>query len=86
MFSPSSKRSNEPKRSNTVKTAQEVKEIIKFSKKCLKDEGYSNELISYLLSVYDLNAFINETVMTRLEIATHFLNHARKIDIASTNY
>ena len=69
-----------------MKTKQETKEIVSFSKKCLKDEGYSKELISYLLSTYDLDTFINETVMTRLEIATHFLNHARKIDIASTNY
>lgn len=62
------------------------KEITKFIKLCLKDEGYSKELISYLLSTYDLNTFINESSMNKLELANHFLNHARAIQLAGENY
>jgi hypothetical protein len=69
-----------------MKTDKEIKEITNFVKKCLKDEGYSKELIAFLFSTYDLKTFLNETVMNRLEIATHFLNHAREIHLASTNY
>lgn len=65
---------------------KDTKTIIKFTRQCLKEEGYSSELIAYLFSNYDLETFINETVMNKLEIATHFLSHAREIDLAATRY
>ena len=62
------------------KTQAEVNSILKFTKLCLKDEGYSKELIAYLLSIYDLSSFIGTHTGNKLEIATGFLNHARKIE------
>jgi len=62
------------------------KETIRFIKACLKDEGFSNELIAYLFSTYDIDSFLNETVMNKLETATHFLNHARHIYTQTSNY
>lgn len=63
-----------------------VKEYTKFAKLCLKDEGYSKELVTYLLSTYDLDCFINEGSLNKLEFATHLLGHARKIYDATFNY
>jgi hypothetical protein len=62
------------------KTQAEVNSILKFTKLCLKDEGYSKELIAYLLSTYDLASFIGTHTGNKLAIATGFLNHARKIE------
>ncbi len=62
------------------------KNIIKFIKLCLKDEGYSKELISYLLSEYDMDQFINDNNLNKLELANHFLGHARAINQASQTY
>ena len=54
---------------------------VKFIKACLKDMGYSKELIAYLLSTYDLDTYINEGFNgNHLELATHFLAHARHIE------
>jgi len=61
---------------------EEINLIVKFTKKCLKDEGYSKELIAFLFSIYDLNTFIGENVQNKLEIATGFLAHARQINNA----
>ena len=64
------------------KTQEETNAILKFTKLCLKDEGYSKELISYLLSVYDLDSFIGTHEGNKLEIASGFLRHAHQIDQA----
>jgi len=64
------------------RTQEEIDLIVKFTKKCLKDEGYSKELIAFLFSVYDLNTFIGESSFNKLEIATGFLTHARQINNA----
>jgi hypothetical protein len=63
-----------------------VKNTVSFIKSCLKSEGYSKELIAYLLSTYDLESFISSNSMNKLEIATGFLAHARHIDQAASNY
>ena len=57
---------------------------VKFIKACLKDMGYSKELIAYLLSTYDLDSFINTFSGNHLELATHFLGHARHISEGSS--
>ena len=57
---------------------------VKFIKACLKDMGYSKELIAYLLSTYDLDSFINTFSDNHLELATHFLGHARHISEGSS--
>ena len=64
------------------RTQEEINSIVKFTKKCLKDEDYSKELIAFLFSVYDLNIFIGESSFNKLEIASGFLAHARQIDQA----
>ena len=61
-----------------------TKEKITFAKYCLRDEGYSKELIAYLLSNYDLNSFAND--LNKLEFASHLLGHARAIQTAQDNY
>jgi hypothetical protein len=65
---------------------QDTKKTVLFIKNCLRDEGYSKELIAYLLSTYDLESFISSSSMSKLEIATHLLGHARHIDKATSNY
>jgi hypothetical protein len=65
---------------------QDNKPTISFIKSCLKSEGYSKELITYLLSTYDLNTWINENGKNKLELATGFLAHARHIQQAASNY
>ena len=65
---------------------KDTKEIIKFVKLCLKNDGYSKELINYLFSTYNLDQFINDTNLNKLEIASHFLGHARAINTACENY
>lgn len=62
------------------------KKTVLFIKNCLRDEGYSKELITYLLSTYDLDTWINENGKNKLEIASGFLAHARHIDQAASNY
>lgn len=62
------------------------KETIRFIKACLRKEGFSNQLIAYLLSTYDLDSFLNETAMDRLETAVHFISHARHIHTQTSNY
>jgi len=57
---------------------------VKFIKGCLKDMGYSKELIAYLLSTYDLDSFINNFSGNHLELASHFLGHARHIEEGSS--
>ena len=58
---------------------------VKFIKKCLREEGYSKELIAYLLSTYDLDTYINEgSIGNHLELAPHFLGHARHIQERSS--
>lgn len=64
----------------------DVKKTVLFTKNCLRDEGYSKELIAYLLSTYDLETWIKENGKNKLEIATGFLAHARQIDQAASNY
>lgn len=64
----------------------DVKKVVLFTKNCLRDEGYSKELIAYLLSTYDLECFITENTMNKLEIASHFLKHARVLHLAATDY
>ena len=59
---------------------------IKFIKLCLKDEGFSKELIAYVLSEYDLTEYLKTSTANRLELATHFLGHARAINQASQTY
>ena len=63
-----------------------VKNTVSFIKLCLRDEGYSKELIAYLLSSYDLESFISTTNKNKLELASHFLGHARAIDVATNTY
>ena len=65
---------------------KDTKEITKFIKLCLKDEKYSKELINYLFSLYDLDQFINDSSMNKLELANAFLSHARAIQLAGENY
>jgi hypothetical protein len=65
---------------------QDIKKVVLFIKNCLRDEGYSKELITYLLSTYDLNTWINENGKNKLEIASGFLAHARHIHQAASNY
>jgi hypothetical protein len=64
----------------------DVKKTVLFTKNCLRDEGYSKELIAYLLSTYDLETWIKENGKNKLEIATGFLAHARHIDQAASSY
>jgi hypothetical protein len=64
----------------------DVKKAVLFTKNCLRDEGYSKELIAYLLSTYDLETWIKENGKNKLEIASGFLAHARHIDQAASNY
>lgn len=59
---------------------------IKFIKNCLKDLGYSKELITYLLSTYDLESFIKNFNNNHLELAAHFIGHASQIKQAAENY
>jgi hypothetical protein len=65
---------------------QDTKKVVLFIKNCLRDEGYSKELITYLLSTYDLDTWINENGKNKLELASGFLAHARHIDQAASNY
>ena len=65
---------------------QDTKKVVLFIKNCLRDEGYSKELIAYLFSTYDLDTWINENGKNKLEIASGFLAHARHIDQAASNY
>ena len=65
---------------------QDIKKVVLFIKNCLRDEGYSKELITYLLSTYDLNTWINENGKNKLELASGFLAHARHIHQAASNY
>ena len=64
----------------------DVKKTVLFTKNCLRDEGYSKELIAYLLSTYDLETWIKENGKNKLEIASGLLAHARHIDQAASNY
>lgn len=64
----------------------DIKKTVLFTKNCLRDEGYSKELIAYLLSTYDLETWIKENGKNKLEIASGFLAHARHIDQAASNY
>jgi hypothetical protein len=64
----------------------DIKKVVSFTKNCLREEGYSKELIAYLLSTYDLETFIKECSMNKLQLASHLLAHARVIDQATTNY
>ncbi len=64
----------------------DVKKVVLFIKNCLRDEGYSKELITYLLSTYDLESYLSTTNKNKLEIATHLLAHARHIQQATQNY
>lgn len=65
---------------------QDTKKTVLFIKNCLRDEGYSRELIAYLFSTYDLDTFINESNKNKLELASGFLSHARVISQAASNY
>jgi hypothetical protein len=64
----------------------DVKNVVLFTKKCLRDEGYSKELIAYLLSTYDLPQWIKDNGKNKLEIASGFLAHARHIQHYASNY
>lgn len=59
---------------------QDTKKTVLFIKNCLRDVGYSKELISYLLSTYDLESFISTSNKNKFELASHFLGHARTVD------
>ncbi len=65
---------------------QDIKKTVLFIKNCLRDEGYSKELIAYLFFTYDLKSYLSTTNKNKLEIASHFLGHARAIDVAANNY
>ena len=39
----------------------DVKKVVLFTKNCLRDEGYSKELIAYLFSTYDLESYLSTT-------------------------
>lgn len=67
-------------------TETELKKVVLFIKNCLRSEGYSKELITYLISTYDLNNFIKNSSMNKYQLATHFLTHARTIHLSATNY
>lgn len=69
-----------------MKDKQEIANIVKFTKKCLRDEGFTKELIAYLFSTYDLETFIGENKLDKLKIASDFIAHARSIDYAGRNY
>ena len=62
------------------------KKTISFFRACLKEEGYSKELIAYLFSTYDLNQWINDNKQTKCELASGFLAHARHIQTSASNY
>lgn len=64
----------------------DVKKTVLFIKNCLRDEGYSKELIAYLLSTYDVEVWIKENGKNKLELATGFLAHARHIHHHASNY
>ena len=64
----------------------DVKKTVLFIKNCLRDEGYSKELTAYLLSTYDLDSFIGKSAWNKLQLASHFLSHARALDLAARNY
>jgi hypothetical protein len=59
---------------------QDTKKTVLFIKNCLRDVGYSKELITYLLSTYDLESFISTSNKNKFELASHFLGHARTVD------
>lgn len=65
---------------------QDTKKTVLFIKNCLRDEGYSKELIAFLLSTYDLESFIGNSAWNKLQLATHFLGHARNLQQAASNY
>ena len=65
---------------------QDIKKTALFIKNCLRDEGYSKELIAYLLSTYDLESFMNDNNMNKLSMTSHLLAHARHIQQAAQNY
>ena len=65
---------------------QDTKKTVLFIKNCLREEGYSKELIAYLLSTYDLESFMNDNSMNKLSMASHLLAHARHIQQAASNY
>ena len=65
---------------------QDTKKTVLFIKNCLRDEGYSKELIAFLLSTYDLESFIGNSAWNKLQLATHFLGHARNLQQAVSNY
>lgn len=64
----------------------DIKKTVLFIKNCLRDEGYSKELIAYLFSTYDLEQWIKDNGKNKLELTTGFLGHARHIDQAASNY
>jgi hypothetical protein len=64
----------------------DTKSTVTFIKHCLKDEGYSKELIAYLMSTYDLETFIGQKDLNRYELTTRFLAHARQINVAGTEF
>ena len=64
----------------------DIKKTVLFIKNCLRDEGYSKELIAFLFSTYDLESYLSTTNKNKLELASHFLGHARALDVATNNY
>jgi len=64
----------------------DTKKTVLFIKNCLSDVGYSKELITYVLSTYDLESFISSSNKNKFELASHFLGHARTIDRTASNY
>ena len=62
------------------------KKTIAFFRACLKEEGYSKELIAFLFSTYDLDQWINENNQNKYEMASGFLAHARHIENGASNY
>lgn len=65
---------------------QDTKKTVLFIKNCLREEGYSKELIAFLLSTYDLESFIGNSAWNKLQLATHFLGHARNLQQAVSSY
>jgi hypothetical protein len=65
---------------------QDIKKVVLFIKNCLRDVGYSKELITYVLSTYDLETFISSSNKNKFELASHFLGHARTIDRTASSY
>lgn len=63
-----------------------MKTATQFAKECLKEEGYTKELIALVMSTYHVEQFMKDNEMNRLQFATLVLGYARHIQDALSNY